>query len=108
MIRRWWNRWLVRLGQTDPDWGRGTFDPSTGWHVSYRLLTWGAKTPQVTTDYKWIATYRWYDPSPSRVLDSAIDFRTNGGGEGSMAKWRKALTDVEIGKVTLEWEDDDD
>ncbi len=106
MFRRWWNRWLVRLGRVDPDWRRGTFDPATGWHSSYRLLTWGGKTPQVTTGSKWIETHRWYDPTPSRILDSAIDYRTT-GGRGSVAKWRRALTDEEIGKVTLEWRDTD-
>lgn len=98
IFRLWWNRLLVRLRRVDPLWQRGTYDPETGWHSSYRLLT-GGKSVEVATAYQWIETHRWHDSSPVRVLDTAIDWRMAISKGGASAKWRRALTDQEIREV---------
>ena len=95
-VRRFWNRWLVRLGRVDPYWHRGTFDSATGWHTAYRLRR--SANPDINTD--WIETRRWYDPNPTRLLDTADSYTTTfgeGSGSGSRARWITALTDTEIG-----------
>ncbi len=101
MIRLWWNRFLVRLGQVDPLWQRGTYDSDTGWHSSYRLWTGGVQV-QETGPYRWIETHRWHDSSPVRVLDTAVDWRMAISKGGANAKWRRALTDQEIREVHAE------
>ncbi|KKL94882.1 hypothetical protein LCGC14_1860270 [marine sediment metagenome] len=58
MLRRWWNRWLVRLGLVHSDWYRGTFDESTGWHTAYRMRRYRHKD---STSNDWVETHRWHD-----------------------------------------------
>ena len=104
-MRLWWNRWLVRFGRTDPEWYRTTYDENTGWHCNYRLLTAGYHV-QLTTEHKWILTRRWYDPNPSLILDSAVDFRgttASGPRDGMSAHWRRSLSDAEIQRAHEEF-----
>ncbi len=95
-LRRWWNRLLVRFGRVDPYWRRGSFDRATGWHSDYRLRR--GRAP-VNDDGAWIETRRWYGPQPTRVIDTAADYRTTTVEPyeiGGNAKWPRALTDSEI------------
>ena len=104
-MRLWWNRWLVRFGRADPAWYRTSYDANTGWHENYRLLT-GGKKVQDAHDYNWILTRRWYDPNPSQILDSAVDFQgtsASGPRDGMAAFWNRALTDTEIQRAHEEF-----
>ena len=69
MIRRWWNRLLVRVGWHKSDWYRATYDANTGWHESFRLRKGGDVQTPATAD--WISTDRWHDDRPTGVMDRA-------------------------------------
>lgn len=69
MIRRWWNRWLVRLGLVDPEWRRATYDANTGWHESFRLRKGGDRQAPAYDD--WVMTHRWHDDDPTGIMDRA-------------------------------------
>ncbi len=67
MIRRWWNRWLIRLRLVHSEWYRATYDATTGWHESFRLRK---GRDHMDTD-AWVQTRRWHDAAPTDIMDRA-------------------------------------
>ena len=97
MIRRWWNRWLVRLHLVHPTWYRATYDHNTGWHESFRLRKGG--NPHGPSD-DWAMTRHWHDDHPTDIMDQAA-FHVWPTGDG----WRFGPT-PEDAAISVEVTDD--
>ncbi len=67
MIRRWWNRWLIRLRLVHSEWYRATYDATTGLHESFRLR----KGADHMDSDAWLSTRLWHDDAPTDVMDRA-------------------------------------